>query len=207
MFDRVYTLRALFGVNRIRNQHFALKFLASLALALTAAQPARAQSLDKDKVRKVEAAYLYNFAKFIRWPSAVFENTDSPFIIAVLGHQSFARMLGKTVQAKTIAGRPIHVKLVHSNEKDIRDAFESCHILYIASGEQKRVSGLIATLSNRSVLLVSDAKDFARKGGMIGFASEKGRIVFEINRASLECANLKASSKLMKLARVVDNGK
>ncbi len=190
-----------------RSQQLALWLLTSLVLILTATQPARAQSFDKNKVHKVEAAYLYNFAKFIQWPHDVFESANSPFVIGVLGEKTFGRLLSKTVRSKKIAGRPIQIKHIQPSESGIQMALESCHMLYVASAEQQWLFSILASPTNRPVLLISDAKDFARTGGMIGFVLEKGRIVFEINRASLERVNLKASSKLMKLARLVNTTK
>ena len=34
---------------------------------------------------KIKAAYIYNFLRYIEWPSRAFENTKSPFVVGVLG--------------------------------------------------------------------------------------------------------------------------
>ena len=47
--------------------------------------------------------------------------------------------------------------------------------------------------------------DFARQGGMIGFAVVEQSVRFDINPAIAERAGLKASSKLLAVARTVIN--
>ncbi len=91
-----------------------------------------------------------------------------------------------------------------SSEQD--DGFaelKSCQILYISNSERGRLKDIFAALEGQPVLLVADVSGFAIDGGMIGFVLEQQRIIFEINREALEQANLKASAKLLKLARIV----
>ena len=33
----------------------------------------------------IKAAYIYNFLRYIEWPSTAFENAKSPFVVGVLG--------------------------------------------------------------------------------------------------------------------------
>ena len=50
----------------------------------------------------VKAAYLYNFAKYVEWPSAVFTRPDAPMAICIVGENPFGAALsalaGKAVQ-------------------------------------------------------------------------------------------------------------
>ncbi len=165
--------------------------------------PVCAQEIDEAKALKVRAAYLYNFAKFIEWPGDAFTEEDSPFVIGVVGDDVFAEILRKIVRTKKITNRAIVVqKLRWGNEED-RVRLERCHILCVGNSVQGRLEDIFSVLKGRSILLVSDIPGFARDGGMIGFVLEKQRIIFEINREALDQANLKASAKLLKLARIV----
>ncbi len=177
---------------------------AATSALLVAAAEVRAQAVDEAKALKVKAAYLYNFAKFVEWPDNVFENDKAPFVIGVLGDDPFGRILDDTVKAKKIATRGIRVRRFHwSGERD-RTTLRSCHVLYISASERLRLDDILAALKEYPVLVVSDLHEFAHDGGMIGFVLKKGRIVFEINNQALERARLKASSKLLKLARIVE---
>ncbi len=164
----------------------------------------RAQSVDEAKALKVKAAYLYNFAKFIEWPDQASEDDQAPFVIGVLGEDPFGRILDDTVKGKKIAKRPIEIRRLRWSKQEDRAKLERCHILYISESERHRTDHIISVLEERPLLIVSDIHEFAHSGGMIGFVLEKGRIVFEINREALERARLKASSKLLKLARIVE---
>ncbi len=175
---------------------------ASAWLMLTPS--ACAQEVDEAKAIKVKAAYLYNFTKFILWPDTAFEDDKAPFVIGVLGDDPFGRILDDTIKAKKIAGRPIELRRLRWSKQEDRAALTGCHILYISKLERYRLDNIFAALEKRTVLVVSDIREFARDGGMIGFILEQGRIIFEVNREALKRAELKASSKLLKLARIVE---
>ncbi|HHJ53866.1 MAG TPA: YfiR family protein, partial [Caldithrix abyssi] len=51
---------------------------------------------------------------------------------------------------------------------------------------------------------ISDTPGFAKKGVMVNFYDWKGFIRFEINKKAVESSNLKFSSRLLRLARIVE---
>ncbi len=171
---------------------------------LTPAPVVRAQEVDTAKVLKVKAAYLYNFAKFVEWPDGAFENGESPFVIGVLGDDPFGRDLDATVKGKTIAKRAVKVRRLRWDDQVDRAQLKDCHILYIGGSEPRRFMEIVAALEDQPVLLVADIAGFAHDGGMIGFVLDGQRIVFEINREAVDRAQLKASARLLKLARIVE---
>ncbi len=162
-----------------------------------------AQEVDEAKALKVKAAYLYNFAKFIEWPDDALGDEEAPFVIGVLGDDPFGQILDTTVKAKTIATRPVKIRRLLWSKQEDRAEVKSCQILYISNSERSRLKEIFAALEDQPILLVADIAGFASDGGMIGFVLEKQRIIFEINRESLGQAKLKASAKLLKLARIV----
>lgn len=176
--------------------------------------PARlvsATEIDEAKALKVRAAYLYNFAKFIVWPDHAFEDGNAQLIIGVLNDEPFADVLTSTVKAKQVAGRRVEVRRFHWSKRADRTRLQDCHALYIGESRQDDLADILALLGQHPsgepglpILAVSHIDGFARKGGMIGFVFEEGRIVFEINIDALERTTLKASSKLLKLARIVE---
>ena len=180
--------------------NLALWIAASLALA--APSDLRGQDVDEAKALKVKAAYLYQFAKFVEWPAESFESDEAPLVIGVIGQDPFGGVLDRTVEAKQIGGRPIEIQRFAGGREDA-GALEQCHGAFICESERRRPYYIHSVLNERSILLVSDIPGFARDGGMIGLVLEEGRIAFEINRESLENAGLKVSSKLLKLARLV----
>ena len=62
-------------------------------------------------------------------------------------------------------------------------------------------------LAGAHVLIVGEGQEFAAEGGMIAFVLSEGKIAFHINQASVERSGLKASAKLLQLAKLVHSEK
>jgi hypothetical protein len=148
----------------------------------------------------VKAAFLYNFAKFVKWPE---EHTLGPtFIIAVLGEDPFRGRLERTFTGKTILERPVEVRRLSTPE-----AAGKVQILFIGSSEKPRLADILKTLEGRSVLTVGEMDSFSDRGGMIAFKLKNDVVRFDINLAQVERAHLKMSSQLIRLAeRVIAKG-
>jgi len=58
----------------------------------------------------IKAGFIYNFAKFVEWPSATFSQPDSPIVIGVLGTDPFGNVLDRIVEDKKIGPRGFVVK-------------------------------------------------------------------------------------------------
>jgi hypothetical protein len=157
--------------------------------------PAGGQSIDEYQAK---AAFLFNFVKFVDWPSAVFKSETDPIRICVLGQNPFGASLDNVLRGRDVAGRPL-IALQVSN---VRQAV-ACQIVFVAVTECKRFRGMAAELCAASVLIVGEAEGFASEGGIVNFKVEEGKIRFEINLAAAEQAKLRISSKLLSLARVV----
>jgi hypothetical protein len=155
-------------------------------------QPAKASAY------QVQAAYLYNFGKFVRWPEVAQANQSGAFTICVLDQDPFASVLESTLAGETVGGKPVAIKRVAKAQ----DA-SVCHILFISSAQTKELKGILSALDRQSVLTVSDIPDFSKQGGMIQFVLEGGRIRFEINLEGADRAHLVFPSELLKVATAV----
>jgi len=148
---------------------------------------------------QLKAAFVYNFIKFVEWPADTFPNTNSPITIGVLGDDSFANTLSATVKDKTVGGRKIAIK----QSMKARD-IEGCQLVYIGSNNESHLSKTIEDIGNHHTLTVSDIEGFARRGGIIGFTDENDKLAIEINLRKAKESDLKISSKLLKLAHIID---
>jgi len=147
---------------------------------------------------QVKATYLYNFGRFVQWPpNATIAKGDS-FSICVLGQDPFGPSLDSTLAGETLDGKPLTAKRISTP----RDAGE-CRILFISSTEENHLKEILAALDESSILTVSDMPAFSRRGGMIQFVLEGGKVRFEINLAKAETAKLTLSSELLKVATTV----
>src|SRR3977135_3580716 len=157
-------------------------------------------SAKKSKPREfeVKATYLYNFARFVEWPTTAAAVKSDSFPICVLGQDPFGPALATIVAGETIGGKAVLVKRVLKPQEAV-----SCGVLYISSSEETRLREVLAGLDKAAVLTVSDIPQFSQRGGMIQFVQESNKIRFEVNLASAEDAGLTLSSELLKVAVLV----
>lgn len=147
---------------------------------------------------QLKAVFLYNFAKFIEWPSSSFSSNQAPFSVCILGHDPFAGALDSTLAGKAIAQRPLVVERI----KEKADAWH-CQILFVSSSETHTYPDIFAVLRGSSALLVGETDGFASSGGMVEFVVEEEHVRFAINPDTARRAGLNVSSKLLALARIV----
>ncbi len=143
---------------------------------------------------EVKAAYLANFGRFVEWPAAR-EPAPESFNVCVLGDDPFGELLDAAVKGEVIGGVPMAAKRLSSPQ----EATE-CRILFLPASQSGQLAGILSTLRTSPVLTVSDMPGFARRGGMIQFITEGGRIRFIINLAPAKRAGLTLSSQLLKLS-------
>jgi hypothetical protein len=151
---------------------------------------------EKPTEYEVKAAYLFNFAKFVKWRSAA--RQDTAFQICVLGDDPFGDVLQKTVEGEKIDGRGVQAKRI----KSVAEA-SGCSIVFVSSSERAKLRSILAQLSSTGALTVSDLLNFTETGGMIQFVAEEHRIRFEVNLAATEHAGLNVSSELLRVASAV----
>lgn len=178
---------SLTGVERA----FVLLFLLGHTIAIGV----RAQPVDEYQVK---AAFLYNFARFVEWPSQISTASAEPMAICVLGQEPFARVLQDALAGKSVAERELVVRRISDVSK-----VGSCRILFVGSSERKRLRTILTGTRACGVLTVGEIDSFTSEGGMINFLLEGGRVRFEVNLEATEREGLRISSKVLSLARIV----
>jgi hypothetical protein len=169
---------------------FGTRVIALCALIISLGFNSLAQ--EQPSEYQIKAAFLFNFAKFVEWPSQAFPQTNSPIVIGVLGKNVFGNELEKTIRDKRVNNRPFKFK-------NFASAVEAtnCHILFISSSEKDNLAKIVGSLHNANVLTVSDTEGFIKAGGMINFTIEDTKIRFEISDEAAKKAGLQVSSKLL----------
>jgi len=150
------------------------------------------------KEYQVKAAFLFNFLQFVEWPAATFPAADSPLSIGILGDDPFGPALDAIVRDESVHGRRL-VILRSLRPEDL----QACHLLFICKSEQRRVDGILSRLTDRPVFTVSEINGFARQGGIVALYADGRKIRFEINMSAARRADLKLSSQLLELGRIV----
>ena len=143
----------------------------------------------------IKAAFLYNLAKFTEWP----KGTDGgAFSVCVVGEDPFGQDLDTIAATKTVGDQTLAVHRFRSPEH-----ITACRILFVSRSEAHRLDAILARTGRSATLLVGDTEGFAENGIMINFYVDQDKIRFEINETAVTEANLKISSKLLRIARIV----
>jgi uncharacterized protein DUF4154 len=147
---------------------------------------------------ELKAAMLYNLTRFVEWPTSAYADAQAPTVLCILGQDPFGGSLASIVSKQAVNGKGTEIRHI-TNDKEIR----GCHVVYISSSERKNIVAVLSTLKGANVLTVGEMAQFAARGGMIQFSLEEKQVRFEINLEAASEANLKISSRLLMLARIV----
>jgi hypothetical protein len=172
------------------------------ALLFSGGLGASAQAAPVAVEYQIKAVFLFNFAQFVDWPSRAFPEAQSPLVIGILGDDPFDDYLDETVRGEKVNDRPLAVQRYRRAE-DIG----ACQVLFISRSESGRLEQVLASLKGRSILTVGDMEGFAQRGGMIGLVTENSKIRLKINVEAAKAAALTISSKLLRPAEIVTDGK
>ncbi len=170
---------------------------ALLALLLLTSQ-GYAADVPRPTDYEVKAALAFNFLKFVEWPPEAPVHSSPVIELCVFDAPSFARAFA-SIAGKTVGGKRLEIRQV----EDLRQAAE-CHVAFLGRSKRSALPELSAALTARGVLTIGDSEGFAERGLLINFYLEDDRVRFEVNLAAARSAGLKLSSRLLKLARLVD---
>lgn len=171
--------------------------VAMMAAGASLSGPASAQPPPPSQY-DVQAVYLFDFAKFVRWPAAAGQESIN---LCVAGQRQYADTLQKIVTGEAVDGRPLSVRTIARPEEEA-----GCGILFIGAVDQDRMDAMLAAGTGKPMLTVSDAPGFLDHGGMIQFLVLQNRVRFSVNLNAVRQSGLSLDSELLKVAVSV-NGK
>jgi len=177
--------------------------IVALSVSLSWAPEAVAQTSDSSDSSEylIKAGFIYNFAKFVEWPTTAFAQPDSPIVIGILGIDPFGPLIDRIVENKKIGARGFVVRRLKWGG-DLKDLKE-CKILFVGSSERAHIDELMQIVKTLPILTVGETPGFAERGGVIRFVLEDNRVRFEINVDAAHEADLTISSRLLTLARII----
>jgi len=176
---------------KVHRWFFALSIISLLAFFCALPAIARDETVTK-------AQFLTNLALYIEWPSTVFNSGNAPFRFCTLNADDVGAALLWVNTGKSIRGRGVDVSEITSPKEAA-----GCQIVFIGNEGQETNSATVQELSGSHILSVSDASDFAEKGGVIGFQMVNGKIEFSINQRAVKREDLQVNPKLMQLGKVI----
>jgi len=147
---------------------------------------------------RVEAAFLYSFARFVEWPDDLGASASAPVTFCVLGAAPLEDALEQSLAGKTINGHPVLARRIAVPEDTLQ-----CRVAFIGWDEKKRLPAMLEVLNSAQVLTVADFEQFATHGGMIQLNKGGNKFHFAVNVDAVTRHGLRVSSRLLQLAEVV----
>jgi hypothetical protein len=160
-----------------------------------------AQSKEVDRASKIKAAFALNVSRFVSWPDDTF--TDIEKITLCLFENNFLGTAKNSITGQKIAGLPLVV-----NDKINVETITSCQIIFVAGDKLEKFTTNYPYIKLQPVLIIVDNTDIKDSSieysqAMVSLIRRGSSIGFDVNLVRVEAANLKMSSKLLKLARNV----
>lgn len=154
---------------------------------------------EQNKISSLKVAYIYNIAKFTRWPDSSWNNTNDPFILCTYGQDEVINELS-ILTNKKIDTHPISVIEV-KNDQD----YQHCNAFYISTDDRNLYRYLLSKINLQVVLTITDQSPFFESSGFINLIEKNNRLRFQVSNQQLSTTKLVLSSKLLKLSILVDN--
>ena len=150
----------------------------------------------------IKAAFLYHFSTYVTWPTGALPDKSQPFVIGVYQTNPFGTSLEKIAKSKTVAGHPIEIRRVTSP-----DEVSACQVIFVPESVRATELGAVFKAAQDSpVLIVGETTDFVERGGGVQFFVEGNKVRFAISVDMTKRDDLKLSSKLLSLAKIVPKG-
>lgn len=148
----------------------------------------------------LKVAFIERFTLFTDWPENVkMEDTTKPFVISVIGNNSFEDKLDHFSYSKKIKRRKIEVRYINKISEII-----GSHILFISKSEKVNLSSILKYTENRPILTIGDTDGFAEQGVIINMYSQNNQLRFQINETAQKLSGLYMNFKLLSLAEIVN---
>ncbi|WP_370660265.1 YfiR family protein [Pseudoalteromonas distincta] len=149
-----------------------------------------------EKEYMLKAGFLYNFARFGQWHTSLSE--QKAFTLCS-PDQNFIDIANVALKNRTIQDLPLRSKFISFEEL----ASTKCNMLFITS-DTVEAWNIAKPLMQNNIMVVGETDVFIQNGGHIRFFLSSGKIRFEIAPKQLKDAGITMSSKVLRLARVVD---
>jgi hypothetical protein len=170
----------------------------AVAVAITTVTVHGSTASEHPDEYSVKAAFLLNFARLVAWPDSAFAAPDEPLVVGVLGEQAYRSALEAGIDGERVGRRTIRLERLSEASRAAR-----CHLVFVSRGMDATGLAVLAASRGRPVLTVGESAGFARAGGVIGFYEQERKVRFEINPDAAERAEIRISSRLLRLARIV----
>ncbi len=146
------------------------------------------------KENKIKSAIILNFIRYTEWPKNSFRSESEDINVCIYTNSEMEKAFSKS-NGKKVNDRKINIRTLYRLKN-----LGECHVLYADNLAREQASRTFSSLNNKPVLTISEQASKASSAGIINLIQDKGKLRFEISREQSASANLKLSSRLIKLS-------
>ena len=151
----------------------------------------------QERQGQLMSVYLLHFANYIQWPKKVFSD-DEMFTLCTFADDRLASFVSELADEQVL-GRRIQILY-----QPPLDKLASCQIVFFQHDFIQQFIEYKSSIDNLPILSVSDAEDFNETGGVIEYYLQDNKLRFAINLNLAQRYGLTISSKLLRLAKIVN---
>jgi hypothetical protein len=148
----------------------------------------------------LKALIISRFFNFVKWPAASGNTGDSShFVLGVFGKTPILEHEQTFYEEIELPEKKVTIKKISQLGQ-----INECHALIIAPTESGRLKEILSITGDKPILSIGDTRGFAEEGVLINLYREGKKVKFEINYSAVKKSGLVFSSKLYKLARIIN---
>lgn len=176
----------------------SMRLLQALVLSLGVMMMPLAQANNQDMTERQAqfmAVYLLHFANFIEWPNAE-QSDDTQFNLCFYADKRLSDYISELDGESTDSGT---INTINTPEID---QISQCKIVFIESTQIDRFAQIKTQPS--AILFVSDSTGFIEQGGTMEYFIANNKLRFAVNMKAAKEKGLILSSKLLRIAKIVE---
>ena len=149
----------------------------------------------------LKTVFLYNLAKFVKWPQAAVKASPDVLRIGVMD-DTHVRPAFPLIAKKRVRGRTLELRLITS----ARDA-DDCDVVFLNGDDLRLIQLILQRVRTRPILTVGEIPEFTDWGGIIRFRMEGEHTRIDVSLENAALAELPLKSQLLQLCRIVAHTK
>lgn len=179
------------NITNIYHRTIKIVLMATISLALLQVSNASAQSKKEKSNYQLQAELVYNFMDHVTWLE---QNIEVKNLCVMDDNPVIPYLNFLTKNNKNIA-------VIRKYENDY---LEDCNVLFINEFYQGYTNRLLFKVRTKSILTFSNAKDFAKNGGIVQFTLRNSRVEFTLNIKEMRSSQLRISNNIISISDVID---
>ncbi len=144
---------------------------------------------------KIHAKFIYHFTKYVHWPTYAAKDI---LTIGVLGND----VIYNELQTITV-GKKVGVLGFKIEKLSPESNFGNYNLLFVSNSQMKNFDKVLAAVSGKPILIITEKPGFARRGADINFFIENDKLRFEINEKNITGKGMSIATDLLVLGTLV----